>query len=123
MLSLRWHGNRDVRLDDVELVGSPPPGMIEAAVRYCGVCGSDIAEFADGPFAIRAQPHPLSGQAPPVTLGHEFSAVVVDVGTGVEGFAPGDRIAADACWRCGQCDACLSGRYNHCRLGGSIGLC
>jgi (R,R)-butanediol dehydrogenase / meso-butanediol dehydrogenase / diacetyl reductase len=123
MLSLRWHGNRDIRLDDVDEGGPLTHGMIDASVLYCGICGSDVAEFTDGPIAIRQRPHPLSGQAPPVTLGHEFSAVVCDVGPGVESLAPGDRIAADACWRCGCCEACLSGDYNLCPLGGSIGLC
>ena len=57
----------------------PLPGMVEVAVAYCGVCGSDVAEYAHGPFAIRERPHPLSGQAPPVTLGHELAGVRVDL--------------------------------------------
>lgn len=97
--------------------------MIEAEVAWCGICGSDVAEFANGPYAIRERPHALSGQAPPVTLGHEFSARVTALGGGVEGLAVGDRVAADACWRCGRCDACLRGEYNRCLLSGSIGLC
>ena len=53
MQALRWHGNRDVRLEDVDLELALGPGMIEVAVSYCGICGSDIAEYAHGPFAIR----------------------------------------------------------------------
>jgi (R,R)-butanediol dehydrogenase / meso-butanediol dehydrogenase / diacetyl reductase len=123
MLAARWHGNRDVRLEDVDLELELGPGMVEAEVRYCGICGSDVAEYAHGPFAIRQRPHALSGQAPPVTLGHEFSAHITDVGDDVLNLSPGDRISADACWRCGMCPACLSGRYNLCPLGGGIGLC
>jgi (R,R)-butanediol dehydrogenase / meso-butanediol dehydrogenase / diacetyl reductase len=123
MQAARWHGNRDVRLDEVELELPLGPGMIEVEVAYCGVCGSDVAEYAHGPFAIRARPHPLSGQAPPVTLGHEFSGRVAAVGEGVTGIAAGDRVAADACWRCGHCRACRVGRYNLCAQSGSIGLC
>jgi (R,R)-butanediol dehydrogenase/meso-butanediol dehydrogenase/diacetyl reductase len=96
--------------------------MVEAAVALCGICGSDVAEFR-APFAIRpGRVHPLTGQEPPVTLGHEFAGVVTAVGAGVEGIAPGDRVSADACWRCGECDACLRGEYNLCTLSGSIGL-
>src|SRR6188472_3397146 len=123
MQALRWHGNRDVRLDDVELELPLGPGMVEVAVAFCGVCGSDVAEYAHGPFAIRERPHPLSGQAPPVTLGHELAGRVVAVGEGVEGVAIGDRVAADACWRCNRCRACRTGRYNLCPLSGSVGLC
>jgi (R,R)-butanediol dehydrogenase/meso-butanediol dehydrogenase/diacetyl reductase len=123
MQAARWHGNRDVRLDEVELELPLGPGMIEVEVAYCGVCGSDVAEYAHGPFAIRARRHPLSGQQPPLTLGHEFSGRVVAVGDDVVDVAVGDRVAADACWRCGQCRACRNGRYNLCALSGSIGLC
>jgi (R,R)-butanediol dehydrogenase/meso-butanediol dehydrogenase/diacetyl reductase len=123
MQAVRWHGNHDVRLDEVDLELALGPGMVEVEVAFCGVCGSDVAEYAHGPFAIRARPHPLSGQAPPLTLGHEFSGRVVAVGDDVVDIAAGDRVSADACWRCGQCRACRTGRYNLCALSGSIGLC
>jgi (R,R)-butanediol dehydrogenase / meso-butanediol dehydrogenase / diacetyl reductase len=120
--AVRWHSAGDVRLDDVELELPLGPGMVEAEVAYTGICGSDVAEVK-APFAIRpGRVHPLTGQEPPVTLGHEFSAVVTAVGEGVEDLAPGDRVSADACWRCNRCEACVSGRYNLCRLSGSIGL-
>jgi (R,R)-butanediol dehydrogenase / meso-butanediol dehydrogenase / diacetyl reductase len=120
--AVRWHAAGDVRLDEVELTLPLGPGMIEAEVAFAGICGSDVAEVKK-PFAIRpGKVHPLTGQQPPVTLGHEFSAVVTEVGEGVEGPKPGDRVSADACWRCGKCEACVSGRYNLCRFSGSIGL-
>lgn len=122
MIALRWHDRRDVRLEDVELALPLGRGMVEVEVVYCGICGSDLAEFATGPFAIRRRPHALSGQEPPITLGHELSGRVTAVGEGVDNLAVGDRVAADACWRCGTCDACRSGRYNLCPLSGSIGL-
>jgi (R,R)-butanediol dehydrogenase/meso-butanediol dehydrogenase/diacetyl reductase len=120
--AVRWHAAGDVRLDEVELTLPLGPGMVEAEVSFCGICGSDVAEFR-APFAIRpGRDHPLTGQRPPVTLGHEFSAVVTAVGEGVTDLAPGDRASADACWRCGACEACVRGEYNLCRLSGSIGL-
>jgi (R,R)-butanediol dehydrogenase/meso-butanediol dehydrogenase/diacetyl reductase len=96
--------------------------MIEVEVAYCGICGSDLAEFRH-PFAIRPDKvHPLTGQQPPVTLGHEFSGSVTAIGEGVDQVAVGDRVSADACWRCGECKACVEGRYNQCLYSGSIGL-
>jgi (R,R)-butanediol dehydrogenase/meso-butanediol dehydrogenase/diacetyl reductase len=123
MLAGRWHGPRDVRVEEVDLELPLGPGMVEVEVAFCGICGSDVAEYAHGPFAIRPKPHALSGQAPPVTLGHELAGRVVDVGEDVSGVAVGDRVAADACWRCNRCRACRTGRYNLCPLSGSIGLC
>ncbi|MGV1048086.1 MAG: alcohol dehydrogenase catalytic domain-containing protein [Solirubrobacterales bacterium] len=122
MEAVRWHAAGDVRLDEVELELPLGPGMVEAEVAFTGICGSDIAEVRK-PFAIRpGKVHPLTGQEPPLTLGHELSAVVTAVGEGVESVKPGDRVSADACWRCGECEACVSGRYNLCRFSGSIGL-
>lgn len=122
MEAVRWHAPGDLRVEEVELRLPLGPGMVEAEVLYAGICGSDIAEYRK-PFAIRpGRPHPLTGQEPPLTLGHEFSAVVTAVGEGVTEVAPGDRVSADACWRCGKCEACVSGEYNLCRLSGSIGL-
>lgn len=119
---MRWHGPGDLRLEDVALALPLGPGMVEAEVRFCGICGSDVAEFR-APFAIRpGRDHPLTGQQPPLTLGHEFSAVITAVGEDVTEVAVGDRVSADACWRCGECEACTRGEYNLCRLSGSIGL-
>jgi (R,R)-butanediol dehydrogenase / meso-butanediol dehydrogenase / diacetyl reductase len=120
--AVRWHAAGDLRLDDVELRLPLGPGMVEAEVSRTGICGSDVAEFRH-PFAIRpGRAHALTGQQPPITLGHEFSATVTAVGEGVTEVRPGDRVAADSCWRCGRCEACVSGHYNVCWFGGSIGL-
>jgi (R,R)-butanediol dehydrogenase/meso-butanediol dehydrogenase/diacetyl reductase len=120
--AVRWHAAGDLRFEDVELALPLGPGMIEVEVAYCGICGSDLAEFRH-PFAIRPEKvHPLTGQQPPVTLGHEFSGTVVAIGDGVDQVAVGDRVSADACWRCGECKACVEGRYNQCLYSGSIGL-
>lgn len=123
MDAVRWHGNRDVRVEEVELELPLGPDMLEVEVSWCGICGSDIAEAMHGPFAIRpGRMHGLTGQQPPVTLGHEFSGRIVAHGDGVTGLELGDRVSADACWRCGHCTACVTGDYNHCALSGSIGL-
>jgi (R,R)-butanediol dehydrogenase / meso-butanediol dehydrogenase / diacetyl reductase len=120
--AVRWHAAGDLRFEDVELALPLGPGMVEVEVAYCGICGSDLAEYRH-PFAIRPEKvHPLTGQQPPVTLGHEFSGTVVAIGDGVDQVAVGDRVSADACWRCGECKACVEGRYNQCIKSGSIGL-
>jgi (R,R)-butanediol dehydrogenase / meso-butanediol dehydrogenase / diacetyl reductase len=121
MQALRWHAAEDVRLDEVEEPGDPGEGFALVDVAYCGICGSDLAEFRDGPCLISPDAHPLSGQAPPITLGHEFSGTVSEAHPGSR-FERGTRVTADACWRCGDCDECLRGNYNWCRYGGSIGL-
>jgi (R,R)-butanediol dehydrogenase/meso-butanediol dehydrogenase/diacetyl reductase len=120
MLALRWHAAGDLRVEDVpEPEGGP--GMAVVEVAACGICGSDLAEFKAGPKMIRTSPHPLTGRMPPLTLGHEFAGRVVSASDD-ETWPEGTRVTADACWRCGRCEACVAGDYHMCRYGGSIGL-
>lgn len=121
MRAVRWHGRRDVRVEDVE-EPVPSRGEVLVKVAYCGICGTDVREYADGPKLIRRNEHPLTGARPPITLGHEFSGQVVDLGPGVEGIELGTRVAVDPCWRCGRCEWCVRGDYHICRYGGSVGL-
>lgn len=121
MLALRWHAAHDIRLDEVDEPREVEPGFAILDVAYCGICGSDLAEYRFGPSLISLAPHPLSGQAPPITLGHELSGRVAAVAPGAR-FPVGTRVTVDACWRCGRCEACLRGDYHLCRYGGSIGL-
>ncbi len=119
MRALRWHAAGDLRVEEVPDPGTPEPGMALVEVAQCGICGSDLAEFRAGPKMIRSTPHPLTGRSAPLTLGHEFSGRIVAAG---DDWPAGTRVTADACWRCGRCEACTSGDYHLCRYGGSIGL-
>jgi (R,R)-butanediol dehydrogenase/meso-butanediol dehydrogenase/diacetyl reductase len=71
---------------------------------------------------IHPSAHPLSGQAPPVTLGHELVGTLVEGQSPDGAIQPGARVTVDACLRCGTCAACVRGQYHRCRYGGSIGL-
>ncbi len=122
MIALRWHDRADVRLDDVPEPTPTPPRNALVEVSRCGICGSDLAEFRYGPVLIRRAPHPISGQAPPITLGHELVGTLRE-GSSPDGMIqPGARVTVDACLRCGSCAACVRGDYHRCRYGGSIGL-
>ncbi|MEU4516419.1 2,3-butanediol dehydrogenase [Nonomuraea wenchangensis] len=117
-----WHGARDVRVEDVP-VRPPGPGEVTIEVAYCGICGSDLHEYADGPHAVPVgDPHPESGVAAPLVLGHEFCGTVSETGDGVTGLVPGDRVAVEPHYRCGRCPRCLAGEYNICRHFGFAGL-
>jgi (R,R)-butanediol dehydrogenase / meso-butanediol dehydrogenase / diacetyl reductase len=119
----RFHGRGDIRVEDVPdpKVG---PGQVEVSVDWCGICGTDLHEFLEGPIFIPAAgaPHPITGQTVPVVMGHEFAGVVSAVGDGVSGLQEGDRVAVEPYYVCGECVACAAGRYNICRKLGFIGL-
>ncbi|MEV0623657.1 2,3-butanediol dehydrogenase [Nonomuraea sp. NPDC050404] len=117
-----WYGAKDIRVEDVP-VAPPGPGEVTIEVAYCGICGSDLHEYADGPHAIPVdEPHPESGVAAPLVLGHEFCGTVSDVGAGVTALVPGDRVAVEPHYRCGACSRCRAGEYNICRHFGFAGL-
>lgn len=122
MQSLRWHGRGDLRLEETPEPSHPRPGQAVVEVSYCGVCGTDLHEYTHGPNLIRTKPHPLSGQSPPLALGHEISGTVTALGSGIPGIEVGTRVAVDPCLRCGICRWCTRGEYHICAKGGSIGL-
>lgn len=123
MKAARYHGNRDLRIEEVD-EPTVQDGTVKVRVEWCGICGTDLHEFEDGPIfcPTAGAPHPISGESVPVTLGHEFAGVVAEVGGGVEGFAVGDRVVAEPYIVCGKCIFCADGRYNLCTTGGFIGL-
>jgi (R,R)-butanediol dehydrogenase/meso-butanediol dehydrogenase/diacetyl reductase len=110
-----WHGRKDVRVENVPEPPAPARGEVKVKVHWCGICGSDLHEYDAGPIFIPANaPHPLTGIQAPLTLGHEFSGEVVEVGEGVKNVQVGERITADACQYCGECFMCKQNRYSLC---------
>jgi 2-desacetyl-2-hydroxyethyl bacteriochlorophyllide A dehydrogenase len=106
-----WHGGKDVRIEEVP---DPKVNADEVLVRVksAGICGSDAHAF-EGKSKRRV---------PPLVLGHEFSGVVADIGTGVAGFQNGDRVVVEPVMSCGTCEPCRNGRTNICMQIRFIGL-
>jgi (R,R)-butanediol dehydrogenase / meso-butanediol dehydrogenase / diacetyl reductase len=121
MKALRWHARKDLQVDTVEEPKAEAGNAI-VEVAWCGICGTDLHEYLAGPVFIPTQPHPLSGRMAPLTLGHEFSGRVVEVGKGVKGVRVGDRVTADACVKCGTCWYCRHGYYVLCDRLAFLGL-
>jgi L-iditol 2-dehydrogenase len=100
---------------NVALVERPEPvaraGHVLLDVVGAGICGTDL-HIWDDEFP----------SDPPVTMGHEVSGVVGEVGGGVEGWAPGDRVVSETYFStCGECEWCRGGRPNLCADRRSIG--
>jgi len=122
MRAARWHGRADVRVEDVP-IPRPGPGEVLLRVSWCGICGTDVEEYRDGPVVIPVdEPNPITGQRAPVTLGHEFAGEVVEVGSEVRGIALGDRVVPDICLFCGECHYCRRHEYALCVSWAAIGF-
>ena len=72
--------------------------------KRIGVCGSDIHVFHGL--------HPYTSY--PVVQGHEVSGIVAEVGSQVEGLAPGDKVTFTPQVTCGKCYPCTHGMYHIC---------
>lgn len=89
-------------VDDID-IAAPRAGEVRVAVKYCGLCHSDV-HIIDGKM-----PAPL-----PIILGHEAAGVVDAVGPGVDQLAAGDHVVLTAIPSCGRCYWCVRGEYGMC---------
>lgn len=94
-----------IRLQEV---GRPEPGPGQALVKVTltTICGTDV-HILKGEYPVK----------PGLVVGHELVGVIEELGAGVTGYAPGDRVIVGAITPCGQCRACLSGDGAQCSHG------
>ena len=123
MKAARFHGQKDVRIENIDEPVTRS-GTVKIAVAWCGICGTDLHEYLEGPIFISApgHPHPLSHESAPVTMGHEFSGTIEEVGDGVEGLKVGDNVVVEPYFVCNECPPCKAGNYHLCEKMGFIGL-
>lgn len=123
MKAARFHGRKDIRIEDIP---EPEirPGAVKIDVAWCGICGTDLHEYLEGPIFCPApgSPHPLSGEESPVTLGHEFSGIVSELGEGVTDLTVGEGVVVEPYFVCDECPPCKAGNYHLCEKMGFIGL-
>jgi (R,R)-butanediol dehydrogenase/meso-butanediol dehydrogenase/diacetyl reductase len=122
MRAAMYYGNHKLEIEDIP-EPSAGEGQVKVRVSRNGICGTDLHEYFDGPIFIPPQqPHPLTGKAMPLVLGHEFSGTVTEVGAGVTDVGEGDRVTIEPIYRCGHCRPCKAGHYNLCNSVGFHGL-
>ena len=106
MKAIVCHAPEDLRLDNFEtdVLGTH---QLQVDVAYGGICGSDLHYYQHGGFGtVRIKE--------PMVLGHEVSGIVRVVGSAVQNFKAGQRIAISPSRPCGQCQYCQKGQHNHC---------
>ena len=104
MKALVWHGQRDVRVDEVPdpTIQEPTDAIIR--ITSSGICGSDLHLYEVlTPFMTEGD-----------ILGHEPMGIVEEVGGGVTGLAPGDRVVIPFQISCGHCFMCDTGLNTQC---------
>lgn len=97
-------------------IPKPGPGEAVVKVRLTTICGTDV-HIVKGEYPVRKG----------LTIGHEMTGLVHELGSGVWGYQVGERVLCGAITPCGQCYECLGGNLAQCggpaggwRLGNTI---
>lgn len=99
----------------LEDVPEPEIGINDVLIRVrkTGICGTDLHIYSWDAWAERTVPTPL-------VVGHEFVGEVVEIGSNVSDFRPGELVSGEGHVVCGRCRNCMAGRRHLCAH--SIGL-
>lgn len=99
------YGREDLRIEQLPV---PKAGRGEMVVRVHAAltCGTDLKVYRRGYHARMLKP--------PIPFGHELAGTVYQVGRGVTGFHPGDRVVALNSAPCGDCYYCSHDQENLC---------
>jgi threonine 3-dehydrogenase len=101
-------------LEDVEL---PKIGINDVLIRVhrTGICGTDLHIHQWDDWAQRTLPVPL-------VIGHEFVGEIVEAGSNVADFYPGEIVSGEGHVVCGRCRNCLAGRRHLCAHTQGVGV-
>jgi len=94
---------QQVVIEDVD-VDAPAASEVRIRTAATGICHSDRHGQTGGNPAL-----PL-----PTVLGHEAAGVVLEVGSNVTAFRPGDHVVVGPAGSCGTCSWCSRGLPQHC---------
>lgn len=131
MKAIVYHGKQKLKFEtDYPEPEIGHPDDVKVKIHFCGICGSDLKEYNDGPFFFN-QPgstNPISNRMFPMVMGHEISGEVVEIGDNVADLKPGDKVVVEVTGTCRDkyqfkdspkkdqpfCGACTVGHYNAC---------
>src|SRR5881227_1953453 len=101
----------------LEEVPKPAVGINDVLIRVhrTGICGTDLHIYKWDAWAAKTFPVPM-------VIGHEFVGEIVEVGSNVSDFFPGQIVSGEGHVVCGRCRNCLAGRRHLCALTKGIGV-
>src|SRR5438552_7942725 len=101
----------------LEDVDAPKAGINDVLIRVLrtGICGTDVHIYNWDEWAQRTIPVPMP-------IGHEFVGRIVETGSNVNDFHPGDIVSGEGHVTCGRCRNCLAGRRHLCAHTQGVGV-
>lgn len=111
---VKRHSEQGLWLEDVP---EPTIGINDVLIRVdrTGICGTDVHIYNWDNWARKTIPVPM-------VVGHEFVGQVVEIGSNVSDFHPGDIVSGEGHVVCGRCRNCLAGRRHLCAHTAGIGV-
>jgi threonine 3-dehydrogenase len=111
---VKKHREPGLWLDEVPV---PAIGIDDVLVQILrtGICGTDVHIYNWDAWAQRTIPVPM-------VVGHEFVGRIVEVGSNVKDFHPGEIVSGEGHVVCGHCRNCLAGRRHLCKDTRGIGV-
>jgi threonine 3-dehydrogenase len=111
---IKAHATPGLWLQDIP---EPTIGINDVLIRVLrtGICGTDIHIHEWNEWARQTIPVPM-------TIGHEFVGEIVDVGSNVNDFHPGELVSGEGHVVCGRCRNCLAGQRHLCANTSGVGV-
>lgn len=113
MKAVQLLGKENIQINEI-----PRPEITEkevlVKVRAASICGTDVRMYKNG--------YPTASETTPLTLGHEISGDIIEVGASVEFYKEGMRVAIAPNMGCGICDQCVSGNTHLCETYEAFGI-
>jgi threonine 3-dehydrogenase len=111
---VKAHASPGLTLQDVP---EPKCGINDVLIqiRRTGICGTDLHIYKWDAWAQKTIPVPM-------VVGHEFVGEIIEVGSNVNDFFPGEIVSGEGHVVCGRCRNCLAGRRHLCANTSGIGV-
>lgn len=111
---VKRHAEPGLWLEDIP---EPQIGINDVLIRVdrTGICGTDLHIYKWDAWAQRTIPVPMA-------VGHEFVGEIVEVGSNVTDFFPGEIVSGEGHVVCGRCRNCLAGRRHLCAHTQGVGV-
>jgi threonine 3-dehydrogenase len=101
----------------IEDIPEPSIGINDVLIRVyrTGICGTDVHIYDWDDWARQTIPVPMA-------IGHEFVGEIVEVGSNVIDFHPGELVSGEGHVVCGRCRNCMAGRRHLCAHTSGVGV-
>ncbi|WP_417397017.1 L-threonine 3-dehydrogenase [Gimesia chilikensis] len=101
----------------LEEVPKPTIGINDVLIKVdrTGICGTDVHIYKWDDWARKTIPVPM-------VVGHEFVGEIVEVGSNVADYVPGEIVSGEGHVVCGRCRNCFAGRRHLCAHTRGVGV-